>query len=67
MYYLMINRRDDWGELHSYRYGKPIKDLKVAKSYCRKVLDSYVLNDKNICICINTRGSLVDNGFLSST
>jgi len=57
MYYLMINRRDEWGQLHSYRFGKAIKDMKVAMTRCRKTLDSYVLNDKNICICINQSGT----------
>lgn len=65
MYYLMINRRDEWGVLHSYRFGKAIKDMKVAMTRCRKTLDSFVLNDKNICICINTRGTL-DNSTFSS-
>ena len=59
-YYLMITRRDDWGALHSYRFGRPIKDMKVAMTRCRKTLDSFVLNDKNECICINSRGSCQD-------
>ena len=53
-YYLMLNRRDDWGQLHSYRYGKVYKDMKQAISRCRKIMDSYVLDQKNICIFINT-------------
>lgn len=65
MYYLMIQRRDDWGILSTYRYGKAIKDMKVAMSRCRKTLDSFVINDKNICICINSRGS-TDNSTFSS-
>lgn len=53
-YYLMLNRRDDWGELHSYRYGKVYTDMKKAISRCRKVMDSYVIDQKNICVFINT-------------
>lgn len=53
-YYLMIERRDDWGKLTSYRFGKMYKDMKAAINRCRKVHDSYLLNDKNECIFINT-------------
>ena len=56
-YYLMLNRRDDWGELHSYRYGKVYTDMKKAISRCRKIMDSYVLDQKNVCIFINTSQS----------
>ena len=56
-YYLMLNRRDDWGQLHSYRYGKVYKDMKQAISRCRKIMDSYVLDQKNVCIFINTSQS----------
>lgn len=65
MYYLIINRRDEWGVLHSYRFGKAIKDMKVAMTRCRKTLDSYVINDKNLCICINQRGSSENSTFSS--
>lgn len=53
-YYLMLNRRDDWGQLHSYRYGKVYTDMKQAINRCRKIMDSYVLDQKNVCIFINT-------------
>lgn len=53
-YYLMLNRRDDWGAMHTYRYGKAYKDMKAAIRLCKKHLDSFIINDKNICVFINT-------------
>ena len=53
-YYLMLNRRDDWGAMHTYRYGKPYKDMKAAIRLCKKHLDSFIINDKNVCVFINT-------------
>ena len=61
-YYLMLNRRDDWGQLHSYRYGKVYKDMKQAISRCRKIMDSYVLDQKNVCIFINTSSTRMVRG-----
>lgn len=56
-YYLMLNRRDDWGAMHTYRYGKAYKDMKAAIRLCKKHLDSFIINDKNICVFINTSQS----------
>ena len=53
-YYLMLNRRDEWGAMHTYRYGKAYKDMKAAITLCKKHLDSFLVNDKNICVFINT-------------
>lgn len=53
-YYLMLNRRDEWGAMHTYRYGKAYKDMKAAMNLCKKHLDSFLINDKNICVFINT-------------
>ena len=53
-YYLMLNRRDDWGAMHTYRYGKVYKDMKAAMNLCKKHPDSFLINDKNICVFINT-------------
>lgn len=53
-YYLMLNRRDDWGAMHTYRYGKVYKDMKKAIALCKKHMDSFIVNDKNVCIFINT-------------
>ena len=61
-YYLMLNRRDDWGQLHSYRYGKVYTDMKKAISRCRKVMDSYVIDQKNICVFINTSSTRMVRG-----
>jgi len=54
MYFLMLNRRDEWGAMHTYRYGKAYKDMKAAITLCKKHLDSFLINDKNICVFINT-------------
>lgn len=54
MYYLMLNRRDEWGAMHTYRYGKAYKDMKAAMTLCKKHLDSFLVDDKNTCVFINT-------------
>lgn len=61
-YYLMLNRRDDWGAMHTYRYGKPYKDMKAAIRLCKKHLDSFIINDKNICVFINTSSTRMVRG-----
>ena len=66
-YYLMLNRRDDWGQMHSYRYGKVYKDMKAAISRCRKIMDSYVLDQKNVCVFINTSETRMVKPILSAS
>lgn len=50
----MLNRRDEWGAMHTYRYGKAYKDMKAAMTLCKKHLDSFLIDDKNTCVFINT-------------
>ena len=33
----MLNRRDEWGKVHTYRYGKAYKDMKAAINLCKKL------------------------------
>ena len=53
MFYLMIQQRDDWNVLVSYRVGKPIKTLEKAKAVCKKRGFSFVLNQRNECVYVN--------------
>ena len=61
-YYLMLNRRDEWGAMHTYRYGKVYKDMKAAMNLCKKHPDSFLINDKNICVFINTSSTRIIRG-----
>lgn len=58
----MLNRRDEWGAMHTYRYGKAYKDMKAAITLCKKHLDSFLINDKNICVFINTSSTRMVRG-----
>jgi len=54
MFYLMVQMRDDWGSIVSYRIGKPIKTLTKAKQVCNKRKNAYIVNQNNVCIYVGS-------------
>lgn len=49
MYFIMLQRRDDWGVLCFYRYGKAYKTLNKAQRRAKQLFGSYIVDTHNIC------------------